>query len=255
MDLGRKLDSLRDLLERLAPGAIAVSGGLDSRLLSRLAADSGADYVCTHFAGPHVAPRETQRARNWLESIGLPYTVTRIDPLGIPAVAANARDRCYHCKHHLFSTTRDHHPGRTLLDGTNASDHTTYRPGLKALAELHVRSPFAETGISKDDIRTLAQALGLPEPQQPATPCLLTRLPYDTPVDTATLDRLADLEAQARDAGFTEFRVRLIGGKATLFALEGANAPVGMKGMEVVWVPTLSGYWDAQEGGDDKGSR
>lgn len=252
-DLAQKYRALLSLLQNQAPGTIAVSGGLDSRLLAHLAHSHHLHYSCTHFTGPHVAPEETTTATAFLSSLSLPWTTLEINPLTHPAVAANARDRCYHCKRTLFETARRRLPkGHNLLDGTNASDLATYRPGLRALQELGVLSPFAQCGLVKADLYELAKVLGLPNPDQPSTPCLLTRLPYDHPVTAETLSRIARLESNCRKAGFRKFRVRLVDGKARLFAHpehEGLTVPEGLDG-GVTWTGGLSGFWDGKGDGE-----
>lgn len=244
-DLALKRDALHTLLAAKAPGTIAVSGGLDSRLLAHLAQAWNLDYTCLHFCGPHVARAETHAATTFLIALGLPWYSVATNPLVLPPISANSHDRCYHCKRSLFQTARLHcRQDRTLMDGTNSSDHLCYRPGLKALAELGVTSPFALCGITKDDIRTLALAAQLPDSDQPSSPCLLTRLPYDNPVTAAALASLDGLEDDCRNAGFNRFRVRLVDGMPRLFAdpvHQGLTVPVGL---EVEWTERLSGYWD-----------
>lgn len=251
-DLAQKFSALRTLLKNQAPGTIAVSGGLDSRLLAFIANSLSLDYACIHFTGPHVAQDETSTATAFLGSLSLPWKTLDIDPLSHPAVAKNTRDRCYHCKHTLFSAAHQSLPkGHNLLDGTNASDLETYRPGLKALAELGVLSPFAQCGFTKPELYELAKACGLPNPDQPSTPCLLTRLPYDQPVTSETLQRIAQLESDCRAAGFEKFRVRLVHGRFKLFASAryeamGPAVPEGLDG-GVAWTEELSGYWDKED--------
>ena len=237
-----RLDALLALLRGAGPCAVAVSGGLDSRLLASLAIEAGVDVVCVHFAGVHVARAETDGAVAWLEDVGARYEVLEVNPLAHPAVAMNRRDRCYHCKRGLFEAMAARAAGRVLMDGSNVSDRSGYRPGLRALAELGVRSPLAECGVDKAGITDLAKHIGLAQPEQPSTPCLLTRLPYDTEVRARTLAEIAALEAECRAAGFTHFRVRLMDGAPMLFAHpqhRSLSVP-----LPVQWTEKLSGYWD-----------
>ena len=237
-----RLDALLTLLRDAGPSAVAVSGGLDSRLVASLALMAGVDMVCVHFAGVHVARAETEGAVAWLRSVGARHEVLEVDPLAHEAVAMNRRERCYHCKRGLFEAMAAQVPGRVLMDGSNVSDRSGYRPGLKALAELRVRSPLAECGVDKAGIVELARHVGLSEPEQPSTPCLLTRLPYDTEVRPDLLERIASLEAECRAAGFTQFRVRLVDGSPLLFAHPRHKALATP--LPVRWTETLSGYWD-----------
>lgn len=238
-----RLAALLALLRGAGPCAVAVSGGLDSRLLAFLALEAGANVVCVHFAGVHVARAETEWAVAWLEDVGARYEVLEVDPLAHPAVAMNRRDRCYHCKRGLFEAMAARAAGRVLMDGSNVSDRSGYRPGLRALAELGVRSPLAECGVDKAGIVELARHLGLSEPEQPSTPCLLTRLPYDTRVRAEALAEIAAFEAECRAAGFTYFRVRLVDGAPILFAHPRHRSLTPP--LPVQWTETLSGYWDA----------
>ena len=231
------MERLRALLHAYSPLVVAFSGGLDSRFLTHTAglwAFEGIRVHLLHCTGPHVPETETRAAVLWAEGRGLPLTLVAVDPLAISAVRGNAKDRCYHCKHHLFSTLLDIArtsplvpQGATLCDGTNADDCTAYRPGLRALQELAIRSPLAEAGLGKAMLRSLGAATGLDNPGQAARPCLLTRFAYDTPAEpnvlTAlgaaeeTVDRL--LAAWAVETGQEaqpEFRLRLTG-------LEAAN--------------------------------
>ncbi len=246
LDTDRKLDALLQLLTSLAPGTITVSGGLDSRLLAHLANSHNLDYTLLHFTGPHVAPDETAAAAAFLQTLNLPHAILQQNPLNLPQIANNHPDRCYHCKYALFHAARLHsRADRTLVDGTNASDHNTYRPGLRALKQLGVLSPYALANIAKPEIQHIALATNLPNPDQPATPCLLTRLPYNHPVTTEILAQIAKLESHCRQAGFTNFRVRWIDDSPKLFAdpeHKGFTVPDGLA--EVVWTEELSGFWD-----------
>lgn len=242
-----KLHRLEYVLADIDQGLIAVSGGLDSRLLALVAKGMDLEVRCVHLAGPHMARVETHQALAWLDQLGLPCSVLQVKPLVHPSVAGNARDRCYHCKRLLFSALREAFPLATLMDGSNATDQEGYRPGLRALAELGVVSPYAVCGIGKDDIRAMARFMGLDDPEQAARPCLLTRLPYDTVVSAAELGRIDALEDACRAAGFVEFRVRLVAGEPLLFAHERHHGLAPPDGLDVRYTDRLSGYWDRQD--------
>lgn len=243
------MQALLTHIRSAAPGTIAVSGGLDSRLLSHVAKRLGAAMTCLHISGPHLTPDESAAARAWLEDLGLPFQIITVDPLRVPGVADNGPERCYHCKHHLFTAARSAVPNGALLDGTNASDHGEYRPGLRALAALGVRSPFAEAGITKDDIHTLARALSLPRPDQPARPCLLTRFPYGVRPTPALLARLGELEDRLTREGWTDFRVRVEEGGGLRLHAHPANTgrPVP-EDLPVTFTAAVSGHFDRASG-------
>lgn len=229
------MEGLRGLLRACSPLALAFSGGLDSRFLAHAAhlwASDGIRAHLLHITGPHVPEAETRAALLWAEARGLPLTLVPVNPLELPEVRATAEDRCYHCKHRLFSALREmvRHPafcsppcaGATLCDGTNADDLAAYRPGLRALRELGVRSPLAEAGLGKALLRSLGAGTGLDNPDQTARPCLLTRFAYGTPVSAVVLPALSGAEEAvegllkawaAENGGRTlpEFRLRLVG--------------------------------------------
>lgn len=205
----RILEALASRMRELAPALLAVSGGLDSRLLAFLAKTWGLDYQLVLFQGPHLPITDTAQATLWLDKLGMPFHTLDTDVTDVPEVASNTRERCYFCKLELFGLARDLAGGRTLVDGTNADDATTFRPGIKALRELGVRSPYAELGLAKSQVRDLAAAVGLDFPDQPSRACLLTRFAYDLRPDEDTLERLALAEDQLAALGLENFRLRV----------------------------------------------
>lgn len=218
--------ALCDILADLLPKglAIACSGGLDSRFLTNTAYLTARKRglrppVALHISGPHMASRESARALAWAADAGVDLRVIAMNPLGIPAVASNSRDRCYWCKKGLFEEL-----GRqavvldcaVMSDGSNASDRSVYRPGMRALTELGVRSPLAEANLTKVDIHALAAESGLADPLQHPRPCLLTRLPYDIPITEPMLRELEMFEGRIESflrghvtaASVPDFRLR-----------------------------------------------
>ena len=220
---------LAALLPELFPIALAFSGGLDSRFLAHAArlftAANGreAQIHLFHAAGPHVSATESAQAAAWAEANGLGFTAVSADPLSLPEVLANTRERCYHCKRLLFShlaaAAQEHFSGQaTLCDGSNASDQLLFRPGRKALQELGVRSPLAEAGLDKAAIHAAAAATGMDDPSQQARPCMLTRFAYDLAPSHAALAAAAAAEQSIAailrplfPAGVPDFRLRLVG--------------------------------------------
>ena len=274
-DLAQKARRLCNVLERAlaeGPVGIACSGGLDSRLLAhmafRTARESGlALPLLAHIAGPHVPAAETEQARAWAEREGLAMLVISIDPLKNPAVARNGRDRCYHCKKMLFETltaslTEAFTGWRPCVcDGSNRSDRAMFRPGLRALAELGVRSPLDEAGLTKDDIRRLAAATGLERPDQAARPCLLTRFPYDMSPSLEALQALEAMEAKteallrARLDRIPDFRIRATEQGSWLVQLGACPQSVAeqildalaLRPEQLVITDQPSGYFDRQK--------
>ena len=199
--------------------ALGFSGGVDSAYLLYAGVKAGAD-IRPYFIKTAFQPAfELADARKLAEGLGVEVTVLELDALADPQVAANPEDRCYYCKQNLFRTLKDRaiadgYP--VLLDGTNASDEAGDRPGMRALAELSVRSPLRECGLTKAEIRARSREAGLFTWDKPAYACLATRVPAG---ETITADLLARVEG-AEDAlfrlGYTDFRVRVFHGATRL---------------------------------------
>ena len=258
------LDTLLKAIASLSPGLIAQSGGVDSRLLSHLAAKSGERFELVHIQGPHVPAAESQAARVWCEDLGLRGHFITVDPLLVPEVRANTPQRCYHCKHRLFTEAWKVARERGLenvLDGSNASDLGTHRPGLVALRELGISSPLAECGVDKPMVRRLSKELGLSGWDTPARPCLLTRFAYDVQPDREALRRIEDVESALAGLGFLEFRLRaplpetfvlhLADTERPLWGAKQAEASQAMirvlgYGPEPVWDEQVSGTYDRE---------
>ena len=264
----------RVLLPLLASGplGIALSGGLDSRFLARAArllaaAEALPAPIPLHVFGPHVPSGDTRWAERWAGLEGLSLLRVRVDPLALPEVARNGRDRCYFCKKALFLAMRAAleqacgRQGAILCDGSNASDHAGYRPGLKALRELGVRSPLDEAGFAKDDIRRCAADIGLALPNQASRPCLLTRFPYGLRPDHASLaaleedERRAQLFLSERLPAVPDFRVRMTEqgrllqiGPCPADVLEELMAMLGLPLSAAMQMDAPSGYFDRQLG-------
>ncbi|KAF5085171.1 hypothetical protein DSECCO2_72200 [anaerobic digester metagenome] len=201
--------ALAAVLRDLPRLAVAFSGGLDSRFLCHAALLCGCDVLAVHVYGPHIPPQESAGAAAWARERGLRLHTARFDPLALAEVETNSPQRCYGCKTGLVALLRgelapmaEAHD-RVLCDGTNADDLQAYRPGLRALEEGRVRSPLAEAGLTKAQVREAARATGLDRPWQRARPCLLTRLAYGMRPEAATLARLAAAEADLATLGAT----------------------------------------------------
>ena len=173
---------------------LAYSGGLDSRFLAFAAKRLGFSVKLLHITGAHIAPSDTAEALHYAKSMGLPIEVIHVDTTNLKTLVTAGRARCYVCKKYLFETLLEAAKGYPLSDGTNASDSLVYRPGRKALEELGIHSPLAESGITKDEIRRLGRLLGFEAPDQAARPCLLTRFPYGVCPTQTQLKLVADVE-------------------------------------------------------------
>ena len=191
--------------------SIAYSGGLDSRFLAFVSKFLGYRVRLLHVAGPHMAPSETAQAVADARAMGIEPELIMANPLGITDLASAGKNRCYVCKHHVFTELLARTTDKKLCDGTNKDDLSVYRPGRKALAELGIYSPLAKAGFGKKEIRATASKLEMPRPDQAARPCLLTRFPYGVMPDEATLKLTAAaedwLEAQP-ECAHLRFRLR-----------------------------------------------
>ena len=204
-------------------GALALSGGVDSALLAWAAGRWGSGWRA-YFAHTAFQPaHELTDAQALARLCGLPLTVLEVDVLSDPQVAANPARRCYFCKRALFGAIARaaKEDGLSLIaDGTNASDQADDRPGMAALAELGVRSPLRECGLTKADVRRLSRETGLPTWDKPAYACLATRVPTGTPLSADQLHRVELGEAVLSDLGFRDFRLRLRNNGALLQVTE-----------------------------------
>lgn len=186
--------------------ALAFSGGTDSALLlgflARLQRRRTFPWAAFFFRTPFQTEEEEREARCAAERSGAPFATVFFDVLQMPALRSNPRDRCYWCKHRMFSSLKQAARERglgVLMDGTNADDLQTYRPGLRALRELRVVSPLAESGWGKKQVRVAAARLGLAETaRKPSTPCLATRFPYGEELTEARLRQVSRGEALLR---------------------------------------------------------
>ena len=199
--------------------ALGFSGGVDSAYLLYAGVKAGAD-IKPYFIKTAFQPAfELADAQKLAERLGVEVTVLELDALADPRVAANPADRCYFCKQNLFRTLKDRaiadgYP--VLLDGTNASDEAGDRPGMRALAELSVRSPLRECGLTKDEIRARSREAGLFTWDKPAYACLATRVPAGEAITADLLARVEGAEDALFRLGYTDFRVRVFHSAARL---------------------------------------
>jgi pyridinium-3,5-biscarboxylic acid mononucleotide sulfurtransferase len=210
-----KRDKLRDILEDMGSVLIACSGGTDSTfLLSEAAGVLKNRVVAVTARSPVRQGAELARAVKSANALGVEHVILQADDLADENVANNAKDRCYFCKKNMFSgligLARERRVAH-VADGSNADDMKCYRPGRRALAELGVRSPLLEAGLSKPEIREFSKAGGLETWDAPSESCYLTRFPYGTRIDLNVVDKVAEAEDFLSNAGFREVRVRVYG--------------------------------------------
>jgi len=204
---------LRRVLADCESVCIGYSGGVDSVFLAAFAVEALGSRRVLAVTGRSAAYPAVQHrmALECVERFGIPHLEIETHELDDPAYAVNPTNRCYFCKSELWSRLDGVARERglhTVVDGSNADDASDHRPGARAARERAVRSPLQEAGLDKAMIRTLSRAMGLPTWDQPASPCLSSRLSYGVAVTPERLAQVERAEAMLRERGIRELRVR-----------------------------------------------
>jgi pyridinium-3,5-biscarboxylic acid mononucleotide sulfurtransferase len=220
LDWSGRLERLRALLRSLDRVVVAYSGGVDSSLVLRVA------HEVLGERARGVIGRSDSYARGELElaiaqaaEFGAEVEIVTTGELSDPQFRANPTDRCYHCKSELYrelARVAEGFGATAVLDGTIADDLTDWRPGRRAAEERAVRSPLAELGFAKEDVRAAARHYGLASRDKPASPCLASRIPYGTEITRENLEMVERAEELMHSLGFRELRVRHYGDTARL---------------------------------------
>jgi uncharacterized protein len=207
----QKEQALERTLSSLGSVVIAYSGGVDSAYLACVAHRTLGSRACAITAdSPSYPERHRMLAIRIAEQFGFRHEFIRTDELAHEEYRANPANRCYYCKHELYTQlsriAADRHA--IVVDGNNADDRGDYRPGRQAAREFGVRSPLDEADLTKDEIRELSRRAGMPTWDEPASACLSSRIPYHREVTVEKLRMIERAEAALRRLGFRVCRVR-----------------------------------------------
>ncbi|EJP6473509.1 ATP-dependent sacrificial sulfur transferase LarE [Clostridium botulinum] len=218
MDVNNKYNNLINYLKGLQSVAVAFSGGVDSTLLLKAAKDAlGDKAISITVVSPYIPKWEIKEAKELADDIGIKSYFIEV-PM-FEEIRFNPEDRCYKCKKSVFNKIKDlakEQGIKYIVDGTNADDTKDYRPGMKALKELEVKSPLLENFINKEEIRILSKELKLDTWDKPAYACLLSRIPYNQEIKKEDLIRIEKAEVYMIKLGFRAVRVRSHGDLARI---------------------------------------
>ncbi|MEL7034979.1 MAG: ATP-dependent sacrificial sulfur transferase LarE [Cyanobacteria bacterium J06592_8] len=208
----QKLEQLQALFQEMEQALIAYSGGIDSTLVAKIAYSILGDRaVAVTAISPSLLPEDLEEARILAAEIGIRHEEIQTHEMENPNYTSNPVNRCYFCKSELHDTLKPlaiswGYP--YIIDGVNADDLRDYRPGIQAAKERGVRSPLAEVGVSKAEVREIAKILGVSAWNKPAQPCLSSRFPYGEEITVAKLQRVGRAEVYLRKLGWQNLRVR-----------------------------------------------
>lgn len=230
MNLVKYLTSLGNI-------AVALSGGVDSSYLAYATKQSGTPCKAYTVKSQFVPQFELNDAKRIAEFIDISLEIIDIDVLAHDDVTSNSDNRCYYCKHHVFTTIGEYakRDGFTVIcDGTNASDDIDDRPGMRAIAELYVKSPLRDCGLTKSVIRKLAQQANLFTWNKPSYACLATRFQAGQRITSHDLEHIELAEKYLFSLDLSDFRIRLIGNNAKIQVPENQIAIVIKNRIEIL---------------------
>ena len=220
MIITEKLQQLQALFQEMERALIAYSGGIDSTLVAKIAYDVlGDQSLAVTAVSPSLLPEDLEYARIQAAEIGIQHQEIQTQEMANSNYTSNPVNRCYFCKSELHDTLKPlaqswGYP--YIIDGVNSDDLRDYRPGIKAAKERGVRSPLAELGISKTEVREISKYLGLKAWDKPAQPCLSSRFPYGEEITISKLQRVGRAEVYLRKLGWKNLRVRSEGDTARI---------------------------------------
>ncbi len=213
-ELKQKLSHVKEIIAAQKKVAIAFSGGVDSSLLLKISVDILKKNVLPiTVKGAMMPESERLQVLGLARQMNITPLILEIDIFLLKGFVDNTVDRCYYCKKHIFQLIKKIARERgfsIILDGTNVDDHFDYRPGLKALSELEILSPFKEAELTKKEIRNLSRYYGLKTAQKPAMACLASRIPTNTRITKESLSLVEAGEEILKALGLKQYRLRLV---------------------------------------------
>lgn len=235
MDIREKYEKLQGLLKQMGRVAVAFSGGVDSAFLLAAAREAlGEGVLAVTASSPSFPAREQAEAETFCRERGISQVVFASEEMKLEAYRKNPPDRCYICKRSIFGKIREiaegHHTD-WVIEGSNTDDEGDYRPGMRAIKELGIRSPLREAGFSKAEIRALSKEMGIPTWEKPSFACLASRFAYGERIDEKRIAMVGRAEQFLLDQGFAQVRVRIHGSIARIEVLPGDIARLAGPGM------------------------
>lgn len=225
MNYNDKKRNLIEIIERISENdvVVAFSGGVDSSLLLKLfseASKKSGNRVCAVTANTKIHPvKDIEIASRVAAEMGAEHRIVTIDELREAGIENNPVDRCYRCKKSIFNKIiqlANDEGIYTVAEGTNYDDLGMYRPGIRAIRELGIKSPLAEAGFTKEEVRKFAAEYGISVSERPSTPCMATRFPYGVKLDYESIRKVEDGEIWLRENGFYNVRIRVHGNIARI---------------------------------------